>query len=179
MKKEINLTPKQQQVLETLANMLERENYNQIPVSDIYCNMTAVKQIVTPNWFDRTFNKLEELGLVKKENMSYTIKGGYKKGEIVKTYCYNLTPLGLEYLGIEVDNDLVNLRTLVGKPFHAVDIICNMLSSNEEVIVSNSHILSYFKGYGICLLYNVYYNYGDSPVYNVWVDENNMIIQVH
>lgn len=179
MKKEINLTPKQQQVLETLANMLERENYNQIPVSDIYCNMTAVKQIVTPNWFDRTFNKLEELGLVKKENMSYTIKGGYKKGEIVETYCYNLTPLGLEYLGIEVDNDLVNLRTLVGKPFHAVDIICNMLSSNEEVIVSNSHILSYFKGYGICLLYNVYYNYGDSPVYNVWVDENNMIIQVH
>lgn len=179
MKKEINLTPKQQQVLETLANMLERENYNQIPVSDIYCNMTAVKQIVTPNWFDRTFNKLEELGLVKKENMSYQIKGGYKKGEIVKTYCYNLTPLGLEYLGIEVDNDLVNLRTLVGKPFHAVDIICNMLSSNEEVIVSNSHILSYFKGYGICLLYNVYYNYGDSPVYNVWVDENNMIIQVH
>lgn len=179
MKKEINLTPKQQQVLETLANMLERENYNQIPVSDIYCNMTAVKQIVTPNWFDRTFNKLEELGLVKKDGMSYQIKGGYKKGEIVKTYCYNLTPLGLEYLGIEVDNDLVNLRTLVGKPFHAVDIICNMLSSNEEVIVSNSHILSYFKGYGICLLYNVYYNYGDSPVYNVWVDENNMIIQVH
>lgn len=179
MKKEINLTPKQQQVLETLANMLERENYNQIPVSDIYCNMTAVKQIVTPNWFDRTFNKLEELGLVKKDGMSYQIKGGYKKGEIVETYCYKLTQLGLEYLGIEVDNDLVNLRTLVGKPFHAVDIICNMLSSNEEVIVSNSHILSYFKGYGICLLYNVYYNYGDSPVYNVWVDENNMIIQVH
>lgn len=179
MKKEINLTPKQQQVLETLGDMLQRHNFQQIPVSDIYCNMTAVKQIVTPNWFDRTFNKLEELGLVKKDGMSYQIKGGYKKGEIVKTYCYKLTQLGLEYLGIEVDNDLVNLRTLVGKPFHAVDIICNMLSSNEEVIVSNSHILSYFKGYGICLLYNVYYNYGDSPVYNVWVDENNMIIQVH
>lgn len=179
MKKEIKLTQKQQQVLETLGDMLQKYNFQQIPVSDIYCNMTAVKKVISPNWFDKTFNKLEELGLVKKENMKYEVKDGYKKGEIVETYCYKLTQLGLEYLGIEVDNDLVNLRTLVGKPFHAVDIICNMLSSNEEVIVSNSHILSYFKGYGICLLYNVYYNYGDSPVYNVWVDENNMIIQVH
>ena len=179
MKKEINLTPKQHQVLETLGDMLQRHNFQQIPVSDIYCNMTAVEQIVTPNWFDRTFNKLEELGLVKKDGMSYQIKGGYKKGEIVKTYCYNLTPLGLEYLGIEVDNDLVNLRQLEGTTFDVDEIICSMSDLTEEVIVSNSHVLSYFKGYGICLLYNVYYNYGDSPVYNVWVNENNMIIQVH
>ena len=178
MKKEINLTPKQHQVLETLANMLERENYNQIPVSDIYCNMTAVKQIVTPNWFDRTFNKLEELGLVKKENMEYTVKGGYKKGEIVETYCYKLTQLGLEYLGIEVDKDLVNLRKLEGTTFDEDTIICSMSDSTEEVIVNNSHVLSHFKGHGICLLYNVYYNYGDSIVYNVWVDDDNKIVQI-
>lgn len=104
MKKEIKLTQKQQQVLETLGNMLEKENFKQIPVSDLYCNMTAVKQIITANWFDRTFNKLEELGLVKKEDMQYEIKGGYKKGEIVETYCYNLTELGFEYLGITNPN---------------------------------------------------------------------------
>lgn len=105
MKKQIKLTQKQQ-VLNALGDMLEKENFKQIPVSDIYCNMTAVKQIITANWFDRTFNKLEELGLVKKEDMQYEIKGGYKKGEIVETYCYNLTELGFEYLGISNPNKL-------------------------------------------------------------------------
>lgn len=100
MKKEIKLTQKQQQVLETLGNMLEKENFNKIPVSDIYCNMTAVKQIVKPNWFDRTFNKLEELNLVKKADMRYKIKGGFKKGGIIETYAYILTELGFKYLGI-------------------------------------------------------------------------------
>ena len=33
----------------TLANMLEKENYKQIPVSDIYCNMTAVKKVISPH----------------------------------------------------------------------------------------------------------------------------------
>ena len=176
--KEIKLTQKQQQVLETLGNMLQKHNFQQIPVSDIYCNMTAVKQVIKPNWFDRTFNKLEELGLVKKEDMSYEIKGGFKKGEIVETYCYSLTQLGLEYLGIEVDEDLVNLKKLEGTTFDEDTIICSMSDITEEVIVSNTHIMSYFKGHGICLLYNVYYNYKDSIVYNVWVDVDDKIVQV-
>ena len=178
MKKEINLTSKQHQVLETLGNMLQKHNFQQIPVSDIYCNMTAVKQVIKPNWFDRTFDKLEELGVVKKEDMSYEIKGGYKKGEIVETYCYKLTQLGLEYLGIEVDEDLVNLKKLEGTTFDEDNIICSMSNITEEVIVSNTHIMSYFKGHGICLLYNVYYNYKDSIVYNVWVDVDDKIVQV-
>ena len=179
MKKEIKLTAKQQQVLETLGNMLQKENFNKIPVSDIYCNMTAVTQVITPNWFDRTFDKLVALGLVKKEDMQYEIKGGYKKGEIVKTYCYKLTQLGLEYLGIEVDIDLVSLRKLEGTTFNQDIIICSMCDNDTEVIVNNTHILSYLKGRGICLLYNVYYNYSDSPVYNVWIDDNNKIVQIN
>ena len=104
MLENIKLTQKQQQVLETLKTILEKENFKKIPVSDIYCEMTAVKKIVAANWFDRTFNKLEELGLVEKEDMTVEIKDGYRKGEIVETYCYSLTELGLEYFGMTIDD---------------------------------------------------------------------------
>lgn len=100
MKNNIKLTPKQQRVLEAFKTILEKENFKKIPVSDIYCNMTAVNKVVAANWFDRTFNKLEEKGLVEKEDMNYEIKGGHKKGEVVETYSYTLTDLGFEYLGI-------------------------------------------------------------------------------
>lgn len=101
---EIKLTPKQKSVLEGLADILARHNYKKVPVSDIHCNLTAVKKIVAPNWFDRTFNKLEELGLVEKENMDFIVPGGYRKGVVEKTYTYNITELGLEYLGMTIDD---------------------------------------------------------------------------
>lgn len=134
MKKEIKLTQKQQQVLETLGNMLEKENFNKISVSDIYCNMTAVKQIVKPNWFDRTFNKLEELGLVKKENMKYEVKGGFKKGEIIETYSYVLTELGFEYLGITNDNqNEQEMRTIEIMKFDG-DATTTEVEKNRKII---------------------------------------------
>ena len=101
---EMKLTPKQKLVLEGLADILARHNYKKVPVSDIHCNLTAVKKIVAPNWFDRTFNKLEELGLVEKENMDFIVPGGYRKGVVEKTYTYNITELGLEYLGMTIDD---------------------------------------------------------------------------
>lgn len=101
---DMKLTPKQKLVLEGLADILARHNYKKVPVSDIHCNLTAVKKIVAPNWFDRTFNKLEELGLVEKENMDFIVPGGYRKGVIEKTYTYNITELGLEYLGMTIDD---------------------------------------------------------------------------
>lgn len=101
---EMKLTPKQKLVLEGLADILARHNYKKVPVSDIHCNLTAVKKIVAPNWFDRTFNKLEELGLVEKENMNFIVPGGYRKGVVEKTYTYNITELGLEYLGMTIDD---------------------------------------------------------------------------
>lgn len=101
---EIKLTPKQKSVLEGLADILARNNYKKVTVSDIHCNLTAVKKIVAPNWFDRTFNKLEELGLVEKEDMDFIVPGGYRKGIVEKTYTYNITELGLEYLGMTIDD---------------------------------------------------------------------------
>lgn len=100
MKNNIKLTPKQQQVLEGLVAIEQRNGDKKVTVSDIHCNMTAVTKIVTPNWFDRTFNKLEELGLVKREDMDFIVPGGYRKGVVEKTYTYTITELGLEYLGI-------------------------------------------------------------------------------
>lgn len=104
MLENINLTEKQELVLNRLNTMLERNEYKTIVVADIYCEMTAVKKIISERWFDRTFNKLEELGLVEKENMSIEIKGGHRKGELYKSYGYNLTDLGFEYLGIDNPN---------------------------------------------------------------------------
>lgn len=101
---DMKLTPKQKLVLEGLADILARHNYKKVPVSDIHCNLIAVKKIVAPNWFDRTFNKLEELGLVEKENMDFIVPGGYRKGVVEKTYTYNITELGLEYLGMTIDD---------------------------------------------------------------------------
>lgn len=100
----INLTEKQEQVLQGLNKMLERKEYQTIVVSDIYCNMTAVEKIISDRWFDRTFNKLVELGLVKKEDMTVEITGGHRKGEFYESYGYNLTDLGFEYLGITNPN---------------------------------------------------------------------------
>lgn len=104
MKKEIKLTPKQEQVLKGLLEIEQRNKGKKVTVSDIHCNMTAVTKIVAPNWFDRTFNKLEELGLVEKEDMDFIVPGGYRKGAVEKTYTYCLTIEGLEYLGLSIDD---------------------------------------------------------------------------
>ena len=146
MKKDIKLTQKQQQVLQTLSNMLEKNNYNKIPVSDIYCNMTAVKKVISPNWFDRTFNKLEELGLVKKEDMGYQVTGGFKKGEIVETYCYKLTQLGFEYLGINNPN---NTNTLELKVLQAIVQVENEKAYEDNMTVNLHEVLNYLNSYSI------------------------------
>ena len=103
MKEEIKLTQKQEQVLNSLNKMLEKNKYQTIVVADIHCSMTAVEKIVSASWFDRTFKALEEKGLVKKEAMTVEISGGYRKGEVYDSYGYNLTDLGLEYLGITLE----------------------------------------------------------------------------
>lgn len=96
----ITLTQKQEQVLKGLLEIEQRNGDKKVTVSDIHCNMTAVTKIVAPNWFDRTFNKLEELGLIKREDMDFVVPGGYRKGIVEKTYTYIITDLGFEYLGI-------------------------------------------------------------------------------
>lgn len=133
MKKEIKLTPKQQQVLEGLVAIEQRNGDKKVTVSDIHCNMTAVTKIVTPNWFDRTFNKLEELGLVKREDMDFIVPGGYRKGVVEKTYTYTITELGLEYLGIDNPNEPVEEVKEV-KPLEKSTTVVTPEQHKEKVI---------------------------------------------
>ena len=60
MKKEIKLTQKQEQVINSLNGMLAKTEYEVQPVSDTYTYMTAVAKIVSHRWFDRTFKALIE-----------------------------------------------------------------------------------------------------------------------
>lgn len=101
MKKEIKLTQTQERVLRNLNTMLEENVYRTILVSDIHRSMVAEENIISVRWFDGTFNKLEKLGLVKKETMSVAIStSSHIIDKVYQSYGYNLTDKGFEYLGI-------------------------------------------------------------------------------
>lgn len=104
MKKEIKLTQKQEQVINSLNEMLAKTEYKVQPVSDTYTYMTAVAKIVSHRWFDRTFKALIEKGLVEKVDAVIEITKGVHAGKTIKTYGYILTDLGFEYLGIDNPN---------------------------------------------------------------------------
>ena len=76
-------------------------------------------------------------------------------------------------------NDLTNLKSLIGSVFDKDNIICNMYEENDIVIISNTYITSEFENYGICNLFNVYYDNLNSNIYNVWINNNNIIIDVN
>lgn len=104
MLENIKLTQKQEQVLNSLNTMLERTEYKVQPVSDTYTYMTAVANIVSHRWFDRTFKALIEKGLVEKVDTVIEITKGVHAGKTIKTYGYILTDLGFEYLDIDNPN---------------------------------------------------------------------------
>lgn len=104
MLENINLTEKQEQVLNSLNKMLEKNEYKVQPVSDTYTYMTVVANIVSHRWFDRTFRALIEKGLVEKVNTVIEITKGVHAGKTIPTYGYILTDLGFEYLGITNPN---------------------------------------------------------------------------
>ena len=76
-------------------------------------------------------------------------------------------------------NDLTNLKSLIGNVFDKDNIICNMYEENNTIIISNTYITSEFENYGICNLFNVYYDNLNSNIYNVWINNNNIIIDVN
>lgn len=75
-------------------------------------------------------------------------------------------------------NDLTNLKSLIGSVFNKDDIICNM-SENDTVIVSETYITSEFENYGDCTLYCIYYDNSNSNIYNIWVNDDGIIIHVN
>lgn len=75
--------------------MLAKTEYEVQPVSDTYTYMTAVANIVSHRWFDRTFKALIEKGLVEKVDTVIEITKGVHAGKTIPTYGYILTDLGL------------------------------------------------------------------------------------
>ena len=76
-------------------------------------------------------------------------------------------------------NDLNNLKALEGTIFDKDNIVCVMIDKNDAVMISDSYITSNFEGYGTCNLYNCYYDNQDSNIYNIWVDDDNIIVDVN
>lgn len=133
MKKEIKLTQKQEQVINSLNEMLAKTEYEVQPVSDTYTYMTAVAKIVSHRWFDRTFKALIEKGLVEKVDTVIEIKKGVHAGKTIKTYGYILTDLGFEYLGIANPNEPVEEVKEV-KPLEKSTTVVTPEQHKEKVI---------------------------------------------
>ena len=76
-------------------------------------------------------------------------------------------------------NDLTNLKSLIGNVFDKDNIICNMYEENNTIIISNTYITNNFENYGTCTLYNIYYDSPNSIIYNIWVNDNDIIIDVN
>ena len=74
-----------------------------------------------------------------------------------------------------MNNDLMRLKSLIGREFNYDNIICEMIDEDEEVIIDDAKRSSNFEEYGCCNLYLVYYNYPISKTYYVWVDDDNII----
>lgn len=86
-----------------------------------------------------------------------------------------------KYLRTEkvIDTILIGLQDLTGTIFDEDSIIC-CFNNDIEVIVSRVEgQTSNFEGHGICQLYNAYYNEEDSDIYDIWVDEDDIIVDVN
>ena len=76
-------------------------------------------------------------------------------------------------------NDLERLKNLIGSEFDEDDIICSMIDKEDtEVIIVNNGQKTNFDGEGECDLYLAYYNLTDSDEYRIWVNNDNVIIEV-
>lgn len=71
-----------------------------------------------------------------------------------------------------------NLKQLEGQEFNYNDIICCFEDVEEEVEVSKCCIYSNFEGQGRCILYNIYVNLPDEPIFEMYVNANNEIVKV-
>lgn len=103
MQKEIKLTQKQEQVLRRYNELLAKHDYQPVWVDTAYVDMTALNKIVGANWFDRTFEALVQKGLLVKVEQEKIVEEGYFTGKKYTDWYWKLTNLGLEYLGITVE----------------------------------------------------------------------------
>ena len=73
---------------------------------------------------------------------------------------------------------LKNLEELVNEEFNYDEVVC-CFEGDEQVVVSKVEgYTSNFEGFGMCQLYNVYYNTKEATVYDIWVDADDVIVAI-
>lgn len=78
---------------------------------------------------------------------------------------------------------LENLRNLIGENVTYLDgyedIVCCFDYTEEEIIVEDTNIYSNFDGYGQCKRVNAYENRIDSEIYELYVSEDGILVDVN
>ena len=78
-----------------------------------------------------------------------------------------------------VDTVLIELQKLIGRGFDHDDIYCCFDNGIEVILSKVEGRVSNFEGHGMCQLWNVYYNDKDSEIYDIWVDEDDIIVDIY
>lgn len=74
-------------------------------------------------------------------------------------------------------SDFERLEKLIGKEFDESEIIESFIDEENEVIVYETTVKSNFNGV-TCTCWNAYYNTEDATIYNIWIDINNIIVDI-
>lgn len=73
---------------------------------------------------------------------------------------------------------LTNLNQLIGQQIDTDDIIC-CFPGEERVIISEIEgATSNYDRYGECQLYNAYYDDVESTIFNLYVGDNSILVDV-
>lgn len=74
---------------------------------------------------------------------------------------------------------LENLKRLVGEKFDWVDVMCCFPGEEDVRVHEIEGTKSNFEGHGSCQLYNAYHDDINSTVFGFYVDEDDIIVEVH
>ena len=73
---------------------------------------------------------------------------------------------------------LKNLKKLIGEEYNYNDVVC-AFEDTEDIIVNDSTCTSvHFDGHGECKLILAYENTEDSIEFEIYVDNNGVIVEV-
>ena len=76
-------------------------------------------------------------------------------------------------------SDLERMRKYVGGQFDYDNLICCMTDKvGVNVEVKDTGVYNQFQGFGRCRLYEFYYDIKDSDLYEVWVSQEDEIVDI-
>ena len=74
---------------------------------------------------------------------------------------------------------LKNLKKLIGEEYNYNDVVCAFEDNTEDIIVNDNTCTSiHFDGHGECKLILAYENTQNSIEFEIYVDNNGIIVEV-